>query len=323
MTLAPRLLPILTGNGTQQSQRPASEAGFTLATVMIGLGLATIVLTGLTLASISLQRAFAGSDQYATAQNSQLRVMDYITRDLRRAGGLNGLNAKVITAPDGSSVTFDYTKVNTGRPDRYPVALGSGTICGQAATWLMIAVPDSYDNYDSTGNPSVRSSVNSQPRDPNSASMTNGTLVYGSSPVVVTYYVDPCTSSLIRRVNWDAAGAAKQSQTIIADSIQKFDLNFATNYSWSFADQASLNHNGSYTSADIGKIALEKDNGSFWRLSAVAGTSPNATPTWVQIQPSVVQATITFAPILQRNNTNLARQGTTLNAAVILRNASL
>ena len=70
------------------------EKGHTLAEFMVAVGVSILILMGLALASIALQRAFAGSDQYATAQNSELRAMDYITRDLRRAGGLTGCSAR-------------------------------------------------------------------------------------------------------------------------------------------------------------------------------------------------------------------------------------
>ncbi len=160
------------------------QAGYTLAQLMVGVGVASVVLLGLVLGSISLQRSFVGTDQYATAQDAQLRVMDYITRDLRRA-------KSVSVTPDGSQVS--------------------------------VTVPDYYSAYDSNGNPSTRSNVNSQPLDP---VITTSSPVFGSNAPTITYYVDATTQSLIRQVNWTAGGTAKQSSTTIADAVQSFQLGF-------------------------------------------------------------------------------------------------
>jgi Tfp pilus assembly protein PilW len=202
--------------------------------MLVGIGAATLILIALILGSVALQRSFAGGDQYATAQDSQLRVMDYLTRDLRRA-------SSVTVSGDGSQVS--------------------------------VTVPDYYDRYDKYGNPTTLPIKNddgswsapSQPREP---TVTNGTVSFGTYSPIITYFVDPTTNSLIRQVDWQASGVAKQYKTTIADSIQNFQLNFAN-----FA--------------------------------------------------SVVQAEITFLPIFERNSQATARVGTTLKAAVTLRDAPL
>ena len=216
---------MLTGNRLRRTASRLGEAAFTLVEFMVAAGASSLILIALVLGSVSLQRSYRGGDQYANAQNSQLRVMDYLTRDLRRA-------QSVSVTPDGKQVS--------------------------------VTVPDFYDVYDSNGNPSTKPGVNSQPRDFNVS-----TGIYGANPLTITYYVDVTTSSLIRQVNWVASGgAAQQSNTTIADGVQSFQLGFV-NYG------------------------------------------------------SIVQATITFAPVLQSTNTTLARAGTTLSAAVTLREVPL
>ena len=184
------------------------------------------MLTALVLGAVALQRSYSASDQYAKAQNSQLRVMDYLTRDLRRASTVYPLN--------------DPTQIS-------------------------LQVPDYYDTYDATGNPSTLPNVNSQPRDP---TITSGSPVFGPNPLTITYYRDVNTLSLMRQVKWTAGGVAKQSDTVIADGVQNFETSFA-NYG------------------------------------------------------SIVQATITFLPIFEKNTQATAREGTTLKAAVTLRDAPL
>jgi Tfp pilus assembly protein PilW len=163
--------------------RLRGQGAFTLAEMMVGMAAGALILLGLTLASISLQRSFSSGDAYATAQDSQLRVMDYLTRDLRRA-------STATPSGDGTQVT--------------------------------LTVPDYYDSYDASGNPSPRSSVNSQPRDP---VLTTGAPVFGSYNPIITYYVDTTTQSLIRQIDWQVSGVAKQSKTVIADGIANFIMN--------------------------------------------------------------------------------------------------
>ena len=132
-----------------------------------------------------------------------------------------------------------------------------------------MTVPDYYTVYDSKGNPSTLATVNSQPRDPTITfdGSGNPTITWGSYSPIITYFVDPTTNSLIRQIDWQVAGVAKQSKTVIADSVQNFEMSFA----------------------------------------AVS---------------SVIQAQITFLPKLGNSGTQ-AREGTTLNAAVTLRDAPL
>ena len=61
---------------------------------------------------------------------------------------------------------------------------------------------------------------------------------------------------------------------------------------WKFANAADRIAPGPYTSSDIGKVAYETagvthpsvaNYGTYWRLTGVTGTSPNATPTWTII----------------------------------------
>ena len=48
---------------------------------------------------------------------------------------------------------------------------------------------------------------------------------------------------------------------------------------WVFANAAARNSGGAYQTYDIGKIAYQVDNGSYWRLTAT-------TPTWAHIVPA-------------------------------------
>jgi Tfp pilus assembly protein PilW len=236
----PPLLPRLTGKAFPAQTGPGKD-GFTLSEMMVAMGITMLILLALITGAIALQRSYSATDQYANAQNSELRVMDYLMRDLRRAG-FGGLSAPAYWTGSSNS----------------PISISN-------SAQVSILVPDYYNAYDANGNPSTVAGINSQPNDP---VLTTGTPVFGSNLVMITYYVDANTQSLVRQIDWTASGVAKTSRTVIADGVQLFQLGFV----------------------NFG---------------------------------SVVQATITFLPIFERNTQVMARAGTTLQAAVTLRDASL
>jgi Tfp pilus assembly protein PilW len=65
--------------------RQKARAGFTLVEMMVSLGCGSLILAALMAASVGLQRSFAAVEGYSTAEGNQLRVLDYIAMDCRRA----------------------------------------------------------------------------------------------------------------------------------------------------------------------------------------------------------------------------------------------
>jgi Tfp pilus assembly protein PilW len=166
---------------------------------MVAIGVSTSILIALVLGAVALQRSYAAADQYATAQNNELRVMDYLMRDLRRAG-FGGLSK-----PTGWTASSAVDITNSAQ--------------------VSMLVPDYYDKYDTNGNPSTLPSINSQPLDP---VITSGAPVFGANLLKITYYVDSTTQSLIRQIDWTASGVAKTSRVPIADGVQLFQLGFTS-----------------------------------------------------------------------------------------------
>ena len=68
-------------------------AGYTLVELMMSTGVTGLVLGGLIVGSIALQRSLAATLDYAIAQNDQSRISDYLAVDMRRA---------LDVSPDGS-----------------------------------------------------------------------------------------------------------------------------------------------------------------------------------------------------------------------------
>ena len=77
-----------------------SIAGFTLSEMLVSLSLSSIVLAAAITCGISLQKSFNAVDNYFSTQMQQIRIIDYLNRDVKR-----GLI--VTTSVDLQSVTMN------------------------------------------------------------------------------------------------------------------------------------------------------------------------------------------------------------------------
>ena len=73
-------------------------AGFTLGEMLVALGVASVVFGAIITASVALYRSFTAVDDYFSTQMQQLRIMDYLNRDVKRA-------TVVTTSTDLQSIT--------------------------------------------------------------------------------------------------------------------------------------------------------------------------------------------------------------------------
>jgi type II secretory pathway pseudopilin PulG len=101
----------------------ARSRGFTLAEMMISMAGSAIIIGALMFTSVGLQRAFRASEVYAAAQADQRRLLDYLTRDLRRAVAI-----ATVTSVNGSA----------------PVKVGTDPVIVQEETGLLLTLPGYY-----------------------------------------------------------------------------------------------------------------------------------------------------------------------------------
>jgi Tfp pilus assembly protein PilW len=59
-------------------------AGFTLSETLVSLSLSSIVLAAAITCGISLQKSFSAVDNYFTTHMQQIRIIDYLNRDVKR-----------------------------------------------------------------------------------------------------------------------------------------------------------------------------------------------------------------------------------------------
>lgn len=81
----------------------ASENAFTLVETMISLTVGGLLLGGMILGFSTFQQVFAGVDDYYRATSDQMRVLDFIAQDMRRAISgtvTNSTTTLTLTLPD-------------------------------------------------------------------------------------------------------------------------------------------------------------------------------------------------------------------------------
>src|SRR5947207_15994902 len=89
--------------------------GFTLSEMLVSISLSSIVLAAAITSDVSLQKSFSAVDNYFTTHMQQIRIIDYLNRDVKR-----GLI--VTTSVDLQSVTMSLPNyvIQSGDPEAIP-----------------------------------------------------------------------------------------------------------------------------------------------------------------------------------------------------------
>ncbi len=160
--------------------------GFTVVEMLVSITCGSFILAAIVLAGVSLQKSYAALEGYSTAQADQLRVLDYIALDCRRAiaGNVPGSNTNATPYTDtGSFVNGSWAHSNTGN------------------TALILTLP-TYYNSPTSSNATF-----------NTPTLTNGKLQYGTvSGGVVTANTDIVT------VSYQQTGTNFTREVIVKDS---------------------------------------------------------------------------------------------------------
>ena len=87
-------------------------AGTTMAELMVGLGLSSLIIAAAITASVALQKSFNACDNFFATQMQQIRIIDYLSRDVQR-----GL--AVSTSVDLQTVTVNVPNylIQAGDPE--------------------------------------------------------------------------------------------------------------------------------------------------------------------------------------------------------------
>jgi type II secretory pathway component PulJ len=110
-------------------------AGFTLGETMISLSLSVVILGAAVTTGVSLQKSFNAIDTYFGTHMQQIRIIDYLTRDVKR-----GL--VVTTSVDLQTVTVTVPKyiIQAGDPE----AIGNPQLIGTPRTPTIAYTSDGF-----------------------------------------------------------------------------------------------------------------------------------------------------------------------------------
>lgn len=97
-----------------------TQAGFTLAEALIATSVASILLAAIITTSISLQKSFRAVDNYFATHIQQVRIIDYLGRDVKRA-----LTVETLVDKQSVTVTLPKYLIEAGDDDATPANVGT------------------------------------------------------------------------------------------------------------------------------------------------------------------------------------------------------
>ena len=98
----------------QRARTRGYSPGFTLAELLVSLAISAVVLTQILVVTFSLERSFAAADYRMNAQNDQLRVLDYLSRDLHMASAVSVQNSGTAVTLTLPNTTASALNLNLG-----------------------------------------------------------------------------------------------------------------------------------------------------------------------------------------------------------------
>ena len=147
------------------------EEGFTLSEVLVTTAIASILFAAIFAATVTLNRSYAASDDYFSTHMQQIRIMDYLARDVKRS-------FSVTTSPDLTTVTCiipNYT-VRAGDPE----AVTDASTIGRRRTPVVVGpMHKAFVDYGTRNTRSVADGKTTN----GSATITSATAAFTSSDV--------------------------------------------------------------------------------------------------------------------------------------------
>jgi len=256
-----------------------NKQGFTLAELMIALAISSVTLAATLIASISLQKSFNAVDNYFATQNQQIRIIEYLSRDVKRSYIVTSATSpQTVTCTIPNYIQADGTRSNP--------------------TLTMSANGGIIVDYGANGARTLSDAVTSN----NSATLTSALANFTSSDVgksiagtgippgtTIQSYANATTVTMSNSATADASGA----EAVIGASMVVYSI----------SNQSILRtENGALTT-----IASSTDNLlPSWLDVSLSNTE-------------YLTTSITFLPIFRSGAATAERSGTTLFSTAYLR----
>src|SRR5207302_7932418 len=93
---------------------------FTLGETMVAMGIASFMLLAIITASIALQKSFNAVDNYFATQIQQIRIIEYLNRDVKRSYAVTSTGS-----PQKVTCTIPNYIIQCGDPDANATCTGT------------------------------------------------------------------------------------------------------------------------------------------------------------------------------------------------------
>jgi len=100
-------------------------SGFTLYELLIAMSISSVVIGAAMTSGIALQKSFKAVDSYFGTHMQQIRIIDYLSRDVKR-----GLIVTTAVSPQSVTVTIPNYLIKSGDPE----AIANPSLVGTART---------------------------------------------------------------------------------------------------------------------------------------------------------------------------------------------
>jgi Tfp pilus assembly protein PilW len=204
--------------------------GFTLAELLVSVAAGAFVLAAVTLASVALQKSFNAADNFLGTQMQQIRIVDYLSRDIRRSYMVTvSSDLKTITCiipkyvSGNVRATPTVRTTATGTTVSYPnsrtvtdaiTTSGSATLTSATAGFTSADIGASVAGVNIPAGTTVQSVSNSTTVTLSAnatASMSNATVTFGAT--IVVYSING--NSIVRTANGVVTNIASSTDSLL------------------------------------------------------------------------------------------------------------
>jgi hypothetical protein len=275
--------------------------GFTLAEMLLATGLSSLMLGAIVAASVCLQKSFAAVDDYFASHVQQVRIIDYLSRDVKRS-------YIVTTSTDKQTVTCVLPNylVKAGDPD--DTGSNVGTRRTPTLSWVGNKIVANYSattvNYVSTTQGST--TINC-PGLIGLLSASFSTSNVGQSIIGTGIPAGTTIQSVSNCLGSNCSQATMSGAATTGNSNLTVTIGSLTNVVYSVVNQA----------------IQRRENGS---LTNIASSTDNLIPISTEVElanTEFTQSTVTFLPQFARGQQTFfsnERAGTTIFSLSYLRN---
>jgi prepilin-type N-terminal cleavage/methylation domain-containing protein len=262
---------------------PRGTRGFTLAEMLVSVAVSAIILTALFAGAMALNRAYAATDDYFSTHIQQIRIIDYLARDVKRSYSVTATN-------NGQTVTCimpNYV-IKSGDPE----AVTDSTTIGQRRTPVVTGPPYSATvNYGTRNTRTVVDAVTTN----GSKTVTSASAAFTSTdvgnpvscttvPAGTTISAVTSATSITLSANATGTGSGK-TFTVYGDGDRTITDGVTTSGSTTLTSATAY-----FTSVDVGKAIVGASLNALTTISSVTNST-------TVVLSSAANATVTSSTV--------------------------